>query len=359
MARGSKKNRGPALRRGRDESTRGDARRNRLREIAGVGCIVLTIAAIIALASFNARDPSLNTAGGSRSVHNYLGVFGAYFADILVQLFGFGAWIFPLFAFGAAVLLFAGIAVSLLSRLGRSLGLLGFSLSIVALGNLAFGAVDPVYGGGGTSVPGGGALGNLLVRFCRPLLGDTGTALIFTFLLIASFTLATHLTPRRIAQAAWAGVKAAWEGLKRAWELRRGRKAKELARHKRGAGTASERPPQPERVAEPPLEIDEEDLAVPMIVQRPPPLRKKPVAARRSEPTRSAGTFVLPPLDLLDDPPGDRAPISRDEILANSRILERKLADFGVNGKVTQVHPGPVITMYEYELAPGIKMNRI
>ena len=96
-----------------------------------------------------------------------------------------------------------------------------------------------------------------------------------------------------------------------------------------------------------------------MIVQRPPPLRKKPVAARRPEPARTRGSYVLPPLDLLDDPPADRAPVSRDEILANSRILERKLADFGVNGKVTQVHPGPVITMYEYELAPGIKMNRI
>jgi S-DNA-T family DNA segregation ATPase FtsK/SpoIIIE len=104
--------------------------------------------------------------------------------------------------------------------------------------------------------------------------------------------------------------------------------------------------------------VDEDDLAEPMIVHRPPPPRKKE-AVRRFEPARAAGSYVLPPLDLLDDPPADRVPVSREEILANSRILERELADFGVNGRVTQVHPGPVITMYEYEPAPGIKVNRI
>ena len=111
MARGRKKKKDPSLRRGREESAHRAARWNRLREIAGVGFVALTIAAIIALASFNAHDPSLNVATGSGAAHNYLGVFGAYFADLLVQLFGFGAWLFPVFAFGAAVLCFTRIAI--------------------------------------------------------------------------------------------------------------------------------------------------------------------------------------------------------------------------------------------------------
>jgi len=146
------------------------------------------------------------------------------------------------------------------------------------------------------------------------------------------------------------------ERIARARDLRRGRKEKELARGRRGAAEAAA--PQPDEPPETDLEIDESDLAGPMIVHRPPPERKKP-AGRRTEAARAADRYALPPLDLLDDPPADRAPVSEEEIRANSRILERKLADFGVNGRVTQVHPGPVITMYEYEPAPGVKVNRI
>jgi len=361
MARGGKGRRNGSLQRGGDAGGRGTARRTRLREIAGVGFVALTVAAIIALASYSPHDPSFNVATGTGRVRNHLGVLGSHVADLLVQAFGFGSWLFPVFAFGAAVLCFAGISFGLWSRIGRGAGLTGFSLSLVALGRLAFGDVDPLYGGGAPPVPAGGVFGGILVGLVRPWLGDSGTALVFTFLLVASFTLATHLTPRVAARGAWAGARGAggllaeaWSVARRAWELRRGRKEKEQARGKRGGAArkpAAEEPPEP-------LEIDEEDLEGPMIVHRPPPQRKKP-AARRPEPVRTPGSYVLPPLDLLDDPPADRAPVSRDEILAHSRILERKLADFGVNGKVTQVHPGPVITMYEYEPAAGIKVNRI
>ena len=126
----------------------------------------------------------------------------------------------------------------------------------------------------------------------------------------------------------------------RARDLRRGRKEKEQARGQRGAagaparktgaaaarrGAAGDRRRGPRRPDDraPPAAAAEETGA------RGAPSRPAPAAA-----------YVLPPLDLLDDPPADRVPVSRDEILANSRILERKLADFGVNGKVTQVHPG-------------------
>jgi len=358
MARGRKKKKDQSIRRGHEGSARQAARWNRLREIAGVGFVALTIAAIIALASYNARDPSFNVATRSGATHNYLGIFGAHFADLLVQLFGFGAWLFPVHAFGAAVLCFTHIPISLASRIGRLVGLTIFSLSLVALGNLAFPGADLWYSGGGQPVPGGGVVGKLLAGLVLPLLGFSGTWIVFVFLLIAAFTLATHLTPRRIAQALWTRALATAAAVARARDLRRGRKEKEQARGTRGAAGTPEEKPALRLPLEEPLEIGDEDLAGPLIVHRPPPLHRKP-GPRRPEPARTRSTFVLPPLDLLDDPPADRAPVSRDEILAHSRILERKLADFGVNGRVTQVHPGPVITMYEYEPAAGIKVNRI
>jgi len=163
MARGRKRKKDQTLNRGHEQNARRAARWNRLREIAGLGFVAITIAAIIALASYSARDPSFNVVTGSGAVHNFLGVFGAYFADLLIQFFGFGAWLFPVHAFGAAVLCFTHIPISFARRIGRLFGLTIFSLSLVALGHLAFGGGDPLYNGGGQPVPGGGVVGKLLL----------------------------------------------------------------------------------------------------------------------------------------------------------------------------------------------------
>lgn len=89
-------------------------------------------------------------------------------------------------------------------------------------------------------------------------------------------------------------------------------------------------------------------------MQRDPSVRK-----RESQPSNRDGYFQLPDVDLLKKPPSNPLRPSRDEIYQNSTLLEKKLRDFGVDGKVVQVHPGPVVTMYEFEPAPGVKINRI
>jgi S-DNA-T family DNA segregation ATPase FtsK/SpoIIIE len=73
----------------------------------------------------------------------------------------------------------------------------------------------------------------------------------------------------------------------------------------------------------------------------------------------SRGSYVLPPLSLLETPEQKELKIDKESLLANAKILEKRLEDFGVNGKVVEVRPGPVITMYEYEPAPGVKINKI
>src|SRR4030042_1478151 len=73
-----------------------------------------------------------------------------------------------------------------------------------------------------------------------------------------------------------------------------------------------------------------------------------------------AGDFKLPPLDLLDDPPTERSTeVQKESLEMNARRLEKKLSDFGVEGEVVEILPGPVITMYEYKPAPGIKISKI
>ena len=75
--------------------------------------------------------------------------------------------------------------------------------------------------------------------------------------------------------------------------------------------------------------------------------------------SRLNGKFKLPPLTLLDRVERKDTRIKRETLIANSRTLEKKLSDFGVEGKVVEVKPGPVITMYELEPAPGVKINKI
>jgi DNA segregation ATPase FtsK/SpoIIIE-like protein len=87
--------------------------------------------------------------------------------------------------------------------------------------------------------------------------------------------------------------------------------------------------------------------------------RKPEQEAFRFNEDGSSGPFELPDPTLFSSPPDGERSYDRDSLLMNSKILEKKLADFGVTGRVVRVHPGPVITMYEYEPAAGIKVNRI
>jgi S-DNA-T family DNA segregation ATPase FtsK/SpoIIIE len=73
----------------------------------------------------------------------------------------------------------------------------------------------------------------------------------------------------------------------------------------------------------------------------------------------SRGSYVLPPLSLLESSEQKEIKVDKESLLANAKILEKRLQEFGVEGKVVEVRPGPVITMYEYEPAPGVKINKI
>jgi S-DNA-T family DNA segregation ATPase FtsK/SpoIIIE len=316
------------------------ARWNRIREILGVALVALTVAVIISLISYHPGDRSFNAAAPESSYGNYLGRFGAYLSDLLVQVFGFGAYIFPLFTFVLALSCFARLAPKRLTALARFTGAVIFFLSLLGLASLIFRA-DPVFR---DALP-GGMVGTLLKGLLSRYLGWAGSFLFFIFSIVVAVILATKLTVRAVASSAWEGIVHLWQKIRQKMRVARGRAVK--TRSKRTAKAA----PASTSAAEPEI-IDH----IPVVRPR----SKARQAKQEAFDFRGQGKeFVLPSLDLLEDPPESRTLLSREELIANSRILERKLADFGVAGKVTQVHPGPVITMYEFEPAPGIKVNRI
>ena len=338
----------PARKRGGKLLSRSDAafrekrsaRWNRFGEIVGVALVALTVAAIISLISYHPGDRSFNAAAPGSGYGNYLGWFGAYLSDLLVQFLGFGAYIFPLFTFVLALSCFVRLSATRLNGLARFSGAFIFFLALLGIVNLVF-AADPVFR---NTLP-GGMLGALLTGFLTPYLGWAGAFLFFLFSTVAAVILATKLTVRSVTETAWKGAVILWQKGRQKVRLARGRAARTRTKRR------EEETPRVKASAEPEI-VDH------IPVTRP---RTKPQAAKQEAfDFRQQGTdFALPSLSLLEDPPESTALLSRDELIANSRILEKKLADFGAMGKVTQVHPGPVITMYEFEPAPGIKVNRI
>jgi hypothetical protein len=87
--------------------------------------------------------------------------------------------------------------------------------------------------------------------------------------------------------------------------------------------------------------------------------RRRAVAGRRAAVSRSAGRMVLPGVEILDDVPEAGSPVPERELQENSRLLTQTLAEFGVVGRVGEVHPGPVITRYEYIPGPGVRVAQI
>lgn len=189
---------------------------------------------------------------------------------------------------------------------------------------------------------------------------------------------------RRRTRTLFAGIRAAGARFT-VWREQRARRARAAAAEPEelddpGAGEWAIA----EETDEPPLRVSREekpDTLVPVAPSLKPRLRpggsrKKEggpdivdhALERRSNPSQeafhfdessAAGPFRLPDVSIFQAPPAGVRGYDRDSLLMNSRILEKKLLDFGVKGRVVRVHPGPVITMYEYEPAPGIKVNKI
>jgi S-DNA-T family DNA segregation ATPase FtsK/SpoIIIE len=357
-----------------------------VQECAGLALLGIAVLAAIALLSHDAADPVLS----SGPARNAAGAIGATLSAALLWSVGFGS-----------LLLVAAVAV-VGGRLTAGRGLPRLASR--------FWAAAPMLLAGASTLPpllaqtapvqfsgaAGGWLGDALAAVQAPLLGLWGALVLNALLLAIGALIATGLSTGRALAAAATGLGWMIAGsiavLRRAAEgglvaLVGGRRAlAELVRgfergwrglgvrreqRARRARVAAARGPDDEAVDAPvPIDAPGEDPAArirkarrgdPQIVdhyaERTP--KDGQQEAFRFEDRRPAGPFALPDVGIFQEPPRGARSYDRDSLIMNSRILEKKLADFGVGGSVVTVHPGPVITMYEFEPASGIKVNRI
>ena len=354
----------------------------RLRELAGLGLLTLAGFAAAALMTWSVQDPSFSHAT-SRPIRNLVGYPGAIGADLLMQLLGLGAimLILPIGVWGWRMLTHRAFDRQAL-RLGCWI-----LCTILAAG---FASCWP-HGGAWPLPTGlGGVIGDALVRAPAVVFGPPGFVYKFTLgLVFGACTIASFLF------ASGAGSRAAEEELTSigddedqfaedddegsislGWAVHALMSTKArliwlmgVAYRSLVASAPSQRASSLER-QEPSLNgrsgpslapeseedfDDEEEEEEDEPAERAP--RKK---AARAPNRKSSDRFELPSVSFLTAPrASDRQPLSKSELEANSRALEGVLGDFGVRGEIVKAHPGPVVTLYELEPAPGIKSSRV
>ncbi|MFY9268430.1 MAG: DNA translocase FtsK [Candidatus Manganitrophaceae bacterium] len=293
-------------------------------EIVGILLIVIGLLIGISLLTHHPEDPSFSTIASQPGVRNAIGRVGANLSELLTQLFGVASYLLPLF------FLFFGVRIF---REGRfplpprgPIGSLILLLTVSSIAELEW-------------QEHGGITGRFLSRFFLDYFASIGSHLLLFFFFLLGWMLMTPFSPR----LAFDRLRERLADLREHWDeqmtIREGKKQRRAVP-----------PPPPSKAPE----IARTPAADPDAKVTPPPQQEAFSFAREDE-----GDYRLPPLSLLANPSGNRKRVTEEEWVAQSHILERKLLDFDVEGKVTQVHPGPVVTMFEFEPAPGIKLNRI
>src|SRR5215216_1135543 len=358
-----------------------DGVRRQVRTLGGLSLLALATSLGLALATWSAQDPSLTNATKA-PVRNLLGVPGATASDLLMQLLGLAsiALLLPVAVWGWRLLSRRPLDRE---RLRLSAWLIGF------LATAAFASCLPVSSGWPLPSGLGGVIGDALLRLPGFILGNplsTTNRMVLAGVtglvaLIAVFTAAGLAAGARSAADLDADV-AEPDGEGRAWLLgwfahaflsgraRVGRIAKSLYSHslrREAPANSADWPVEGQRLEPrwrdaPPVELpfEEEAEADAGAAVAPRVLNKKVRPAARAA-KRTANSYELPPLNLLTaaKPIERAAALSAEQIQDNATALEGVLEDFGVRGQIINTRPGPVVTLYELEPAPGIKSSRV
>jgi S-DNA-T family DNA segregation ATPase FtsK/SpoIIIE len=305
----------------------------RIREIKGVVYLALSIFLLLCLFSYHPQDPSFTRfVADGQVTHNFTGKFGSYIADSLIRLIGVSSFLLPLVFLLCSFIHFFRPEFNIAAN--RFAGFFFLALSFAGLMSLFVREGFTIYG---EQLRAGGLAGYGIIIFLLTYFNTAGTYIILFLIFIVSliFTVEFSLvsTSQRLCQLAAALLTAGKNRLASFFNFA-------------FKDTKIGRSPQP---------VFEENLSA---TKKAKP--KKPEQAHFDfTKNKSDGKFQLPPFTLLEESPQKDTRIKRDYLVTNSRILEKKLSDFGVEGRVVEVMPGPVITMYELEPAPGVKINKI
>ena len=330
--------------------------KRRLVELFGIAVAAASVAFAGALYSYRPEDLSLTSSPADGAAHNALGLPGAWFADFFTQTVGLAAWSVP-------VVLLAW-AWRIASHRGLGPVWVRFTMlpGALFLGATMF-ATQPVPVSWPLPNGAGGALGEIVLAQLNALLlhrlpvGSETVGIVFGLLALAACLFAMGIDRRE-----WSAVgRVAWGATARVGRLA-------AVPFRRAARARHEPSPVREEpaVKAPAPAAESRPGAEPVVAVE---ARKRRQAGRPAERHRQPrldfgdadAAYRPPPMDLLEPPaPNARAPgVDAEALQENARLLESVFNDFGVKGAITRVRPGPVVTLYELEPAPGTKSSRV
>jgi len=379
-----------------------ETRSNRGAELLGLVAFALALMLLIALATFDPHDPApFFKAGADGVARNFIGPFGAFLAEMLIpQLFGLAALLLPLALGLAGWKLFWCRPIE--APYTKAVGNLFLLLMLSALLALTFGTVAFQ----GEPVRSGGATGEVLAGLLVADFGRTGAYIVAATGLFVALILSTQFSFSALVKGTSGRVGERLRALRTALTHYRESRRKEKLRREVVRKHAAAREgtvglprirrvkagelDEPEAEAAPPEDaVDEDDTddlplqatVAPRPAQKPLPFagataeperaptpdetqpirprkRRAAAAAEAASPAETRGSYTLPPLTILDAPKGG-APLDNDRLLERGKILQLKSAEFGVMGSVREIHPGPVVTTYEFKPDAGVKYSKI
>ncbi|HPA91477.1 MAG TPA: DNA translocase FtsK 4TM domain-containing protein, partial [Quisquiliibacterium sp.] len=326
-----------------------------LREAGWIVQVALGLFLLLILATYDRADPGWSHAVTVRTIQNAGGRVGAWFADLLLYLFGVSSYLWVCLCAVSVMRGYRRLRPQLLE--GRPVESverfawerwLGFGMLLLACAALESSRLHSLPAA--LPLAPGGIVGELVSVPLFSALGAVGGTLMLFVLIAAGFSLWTGVSWLNVFEGIGLGAELVWRRGAVLVAARADRRIGEVA--------ATERKEQVEELRK---ILDEEPV----------PVRIEPQVVRverseRAESERQATLFVdlpadtqLPPLSLLDPPPVAQESVSQETLEYTSRLIEKKLADFNVAANVVAAYPGPVITRYEIEPATGVKGSQI
>lgn len=319
-----------------------------IKEAWWLGLVLVGLFITVILFTYHREDPSWShVAADGAIIHNAGGSVGAWLSDMLLYLFGFSAWWWAVLAFYAMWFVYLKLEVVNQSEKPFLLfNFIGFALLLVA--SCAIEAGHLISLPAQLPLAPGGMLGTAVDATLRSMFGYTGSSMLLLSMFVVGFSLFTGWSWILITEKLGTAIIVGFEFIKFKWQDWQDRKAGKVVEQERAEFVQTER----KRV------VDREPVLI-----EPPVLEV--TKSERVQKEKQAPLFetlpdsVLPPLHLLDDPTGSVELPSAETLDFTSRLIERKLMDFGIEVKVLTAQPGPVITRFELEPAAGVKGSQV
>ncbi|MGZ8320924.1 MAG: DNA translocase FtsK 4TM domain-containing protein, partial [Telluria sp.] len=331
-----------------------------LSEARWIALAVVFLYFVMILISYNKADPGWSHEIQVPRVMNLGGRAGAYLADLMLFIFGFSAWWWCVCFLRLVWKGYRSLTDKFVMEREAdpehehegAIRWVGFALLFIGSVGLEYLRMWSLHVQLPRARP-GGVLGELIGQGSYDAFGFTGATLLLLSLFFLGFSLFFQVSWMAVAERIGEGLENALEWFRLRYQDREDRKQGEVAAVKRDEVVVHERAKHVEKhVAAPPVKIEPQVVEV---VKSERVLKEKQAELFRDLP----GDSLLPPLSLLDEPPAVQETVSVETLEFTSRLIEKKLSDFGVEAKVVAAYPGPVVTRYEIEPATGVKGSQI